>query len=747
MNPVSSRGSEPPFLLEPSKLAPPPPRPGTVRRVGLLDRLRAASDVPVTSIGAPAGYGKSALLGQWAEQAPHRVAWLSLEREDNDPVVMSAYVAAALEGLGPADERPLRLRTARGVSVATIVARRVAASLAALDEPVVLVLDHTEHLENPQCRDAIGELALHLPASARLVVASRGGPPVPLPRLRASGAVLELGPSDLAMDEAEARLVLDGLGVQLGEAELSELVRDTEGWPAGIYLAALAYEAGGAQGSGRFSFAGDDRLMADYLRTELLSRVGRGRVTFMTRSSVLERMCGPLCDASLDRTHSGQLLEDLDRSNLLVVPLDRRRTWYRYHKLFQQLLRAELELREAEIVDELHARAAAWCEANGHPEMAIDHAQAAGAADQVARLVATHVLATFASGRLETASRWLQWFEDRGEIDRHPPVAILGAALLSISGQAAAADRWAAVAERAPVEGTVPDGSTLRSWRALLRAWRCAGGVARMADDAVEAREGLAPTSRWQPTTWALEGVARLLDGQPDRADAVLAHAVDAAVDIGALPAAQAALAERAVLAIGRGAWEQAADLAARALDVVRGGELDDYGVGALLHAVVARLAARRGDLAEARRELAHAARLRPQLTHAMPVLSVQTLLELGRGYLALADSAGARVVLREARDILRLRPDLGSLPRDVDELQASVDTIRAGALGASSLTNAELRLVPYLSTHLTFPEIAERLHVSRHTVKTQAMSIYRKLGVTSRSEAIERMERIGLLG
>jgi LuxR family maltose regulon positive regulatory protein len=217
-------------------------------------------------------------------------------------------------------------------------------------------------------------------------------------------------------------------------------------------------------------------------------------------------------------------------------------------------------------------------------------------------------------------------------------------------------------------------------------------------------------------------------------------------MDVGAAPATAAALAERAIVAIGRDDWVEAEALAQQGLGIIRHGRLEDYGPGAIVRAVVARTAAHRGDVSGARENLGHAARLRPQLTYAMPALAVQTLLELARAYLALADAAGARVVMREAAAILRVRPDLGSLPREAAELRATLETLRVGSVGASSLTAAELRLVPLLSTHLSFREIGERLHVSRHTVKTQAISVYRKLGVSSRSEAIDRVRAIGLL-
>ena len=242
------------------------------------------------------------------------------------------------------------------------------------------------------------------------------------------------------------------------------------------------------------------------------------------------------------------------------------------------------------------------------------------------------------------------------------------------------------------------------------------------------------------------EGTCHLLEGNPAAADPVLAHAVESAMRCGALPFAATILAERATIAIDRDDWTEARLLSDRAHDIVRESAFEDYWTSALVFAVAGRIVCRRGAIDEARENVARAARLRPLLTYALPVVSVLALLELSQAYIALADTAGAREVLRQAYDILQQRPNLGVLPKRVEDLRARLDSIRSGSLGASSLTTAELRLVPLLQTHLTFPEIGERLHLSRHTIKTQAISIYQKLGVSSRSEAIDRMHEIGLL-
>jgi LuxR family maltose regulon positive regulatory protein len=274
----------------------------------------------------------------------------------------------------------------------------------------------------------------------------------------------------------------------------------------------------------------------------------------------------------------------------------------------------------------------------------------------------------------------------------------------------------------------------------------CRNGVDRMRADVQAALGELSPGSQWWPTAQLLEGICYLLACETDRADLLLARAVEVATGAGALPAAAIALAERSVVAMQREDWKQAATLAEQASGVVRDGRLDNYVASALVHAVVARTAVHRGDVPGAQAQLGRAARLRPLLTFALPYFAVQVLLELGRAYLALADAAGARVVLRQARDILQRRPDLGVLPGQAGELGGKLDEIRGGTVGVSSLTTAELRLLPRLSTHLSFREIGERLYVSHHTVKTQAISIYRKLGVSSRGEAIQRARDLGLL-
>jgi LuxR family maltose regulon positive regulatory protein len=735
------------FELVESKLHPPRLRPGIVPRTALVERLLATPAARIICVVGPPGYGKTTLLVQWANRSGRRVAWVTVDPHDNDPVVLLAYLAVALDRVQPIDPKIFQALAFPGGHVVASVVPRLAAAMSAMSRPVTLVLDHVELLHDRACLDVVAELAMRLPGTSLLALASRSRPRLPV-ALRRQGRVVELGTTDLAMDACEARALLKRAQVRLADEHAAQLHRRTEGWPVGLYLAALALRAGAGtavEGDAGAGFAGDDRLVADYLHAELLARLSGDKVAFLTRTAVLDRMCGPLCDAVLGTQGSAGVLESMDRANLLLVPLDRRRQWYRYHHLFRDLLRAELGRREPQLVPQLHVRAAAWCEANGLPETAIDHAQAAGDTDRVARLVATLTQPAYASGRVESASRWLAWFEGQGLLERYPLVAVQGAWVQALVGRAAAAERWAAAARRGMAGGTLPDGSTMQSYLALLAALLCRDGVARMRADARVARRQLGPGSPWRATAVLLEGVSYLLDGEVDLADPILAYALELATEAGATPAASTALAERALVAMHRNDWPTAQTLADRALAVMRAGHVDNYAMSPLVYAVAARTALHHGDVSGAQWHLARAAYLRPQLTYAMPHRAVQILLELARAYLVLGDAAGARQVLRQARDILRQRPNLGVLPAQADRLRGQLTRIRAGTVGVSSLTTAELRLLPLLATHLSFPEIGKRLYVSPNTVKSQAHAIYRKLGVSSRGQAVQRAQQAGL--
>ena len=395
----------------------------------------------------------------------------------------------------------------------------------------------------------------------------------------------------------------------------------------------------------------------------------------------------------------------------------------------------------------LLGRATDWCESHELLETAIGYAQELGDVDRVARLVERCAQPAHQSGRVATAVRWLDWLEERDARDRNAAVAVLGALIAAVRGRPAEAERWADVAQHASYRGKLYDGSSsLDSWLALLNAMLCREGLAKMRTDAELAVRTLSRGSQFWPTAVVLAAIARLLAGEVDQADDLLADATEAGLELGVPEPAGVALAERAVIALGRGAWVQAEEFADRALVITRRSRIEDYPTTALAYATGGRVALHLGDVSRADALLVRAQRLRPELTHALPHLSIQTRLELARAYLTVADSGGARTMLREIDTLLRRRPDLGTLVSEAEELRSSMKEMHAHAPGASTITAAELRVIPYLGTHLSFREIGERLYLSRHTVKSHAMAVYRKLDVTSRTAAVERGRGLGLL-
>jgi LuxR family transcriptional regulator, maltose regulon positive regulatory protein len=734
------------FPVLESKLAPAPGRPGLVPRGNLMDQLEASAARPVVAVCAPAGYGKTVLAAAWAKRDSRPFVWLSIDRHDNDPTVLLTYLAVGLDRVEPIDPAVFAALASRGASITQTVVPRLGGALSSKALPVVVVLDDVHLLHDQEGLHALSVLVDHLPQGSQLAVISRDEPPLPLARWRAEGRLAELGPGDLAMDPLEAGRLLAAARVELPDGEVAELTRRTEGWPVALYLAALSIKAQHPRNGDGVGLSGRDRFLVDYLQSVLLSRLSPTEVQFLTRTAVLDRLSGPLCDAVLDTSGSAAVLASLERSNLLVVPLDRQREWYRYHHLFQELLREELERSEPELVRELTLRAAHWCQRRGLAEAAIDYAIDAGDADLVARGVEQVAISVYRSGRLATLQRWFDWFNDRGLIQQYPAVAMLGAWVQALGGHAAAAERWAAAAEQGSYEGTLPDGGSIDGWRALLRAKLCRHGVVQMRADAELALTLIPVDSLWRAPAQLLAGISHLLAGDLDEADDLLAEAVEMAKDTGATVAATVALAERAILAIGRQDWRDAEILVEQARSVINMAHLEAFATSVVLYAAGARVAIHHGNVDQAEQDLARAQRLRPQATHALPYYAVQARLELVRTYLALTDVASARTVLREVDDLLRWRPDLGTLPDQADELRSQLDHLGGAVIGTGSLTIAERRLLPLLPTHHTFREIGQHLHLSQHTVKSQAMSIYRKLGASSRGQAVQHARTLGLL-
>ena len=519
------RAHQPASGLIATRLRPHVARPGIIDRLRLTQQLMQGDWCPIVSVAAPAGYGKTTLLSQWVEGNGLAVAWVSLEEPDNDPRVLLTHVAEALDAVESIGERVFDALASPGSSVPGSVVPRLGSAFLSMASPVALVLDDVHVLHDRQCRDAVARLADHVPDGSRLVLAGRARPPLRTARLRAEGKILEIGPRDLLLTRQEAASVLRNLGITLGEDDVTNLHQRTEGWPAGLYLAALYLKNGGPVETAAVSSGGDGPVR-EYMESEFLSRISARQRVFLTRVAVLERMCDPLCEAVLDSHGSAEILADLARSNLLLMPLDPHGEWYRYHQLLRDMLLAELHRLEPDLIPVLRRRAASWCLSNGLPEQALDYFIAVGDVDAVARLVEQLTVPAYRQGRTATLQRWFRWLEERGGIERRPMVAVLASFVAALTGRPAEAERWADVVDRWQHDPSRPDDPAAEAWTALIRAALCRRGVERMLADADEARARFTAGSFVTPLPALLQGIARIFCGDLDGGDASLEDAV-----------------------------------------------------------------------------------------------------------------------------------------------------------------------------------------------------------------------------
>jgi LuxR family maltose regulon positive regulatory protein len=698
-------------------------RRGTIRRERLLRRLVQSTHVPVALVVAPAGYGKTTLLVHWLQADPRAPAWLTLDRADDDAEQLIASLAIALGE--PAD---LTL-----AAVTYAIERREA--------PFVLALDDVHHLRSDEAFAVIDAVADAVPAGSQLVLAGRCEPGLPIGRLRAQGRLIELRVPDLRMTRREAAKMLSLAELELAPADVQVLLERTEGWPAGLYIAALSLRGRADLPRAVAHFGGDDRLLADYLRDELLDGLDDEQRRFLVRTSVLDELTGPLCDAVLGRTASGIALRDMSRSNLLVVPLDHADTAFRYHRLFTAMLRTELRRTDAASEAELHRRASEWYADAGAGDRAIEHAIAAADFARAGALLwaaAGRVL----DGRADDVAGWLARFTPE-QTASQPTLALTAAAQHLVAGERDLVEHWAAVAARTLVDD---EASQLEAGVLTMRAAVARDGIAAMQRDAARACERLADDSPWLSLCRLLKGVAAHLQGDVEAARRELEEGARRGA-IGA-PVVQAlCLAQLALLAIDDGDWDQAHLLAARGRSQVERRGLDRHPTCALVFAASAFVRAHRDRVEDAQCDRRRATELLTQLVDYVPWFDVEVRLVLARAALRLGDVTGTRTLLAEAARELEPGAESPRLGMWTDELWDQVDAFTLTELvGPSSLTMAELRVLALMPTHLSFREMGRRLHVSANTVKTHAHAVYRKLDVCSRSEAVVRARATGLL-
>ena len=720
------------------------------RRVSLLPRLVPrerlvrwlldARDVPLALLVAPAGYGKSTLLSEWAVRDDRPFAWVTLEEADNDSITLLSAIALALDAVEPIGWEVFEALSSRRSDAATVALQRLARVLSGRQRSCVLALDDVHVLKAAAARRAVIAIGQALPADSQLALAGRSDSALPVGRLRAQRSSLELRAEHLAMTRSEAAALLDQAGVELAPDEVLSLVSRTEGWPAGLYLAALSL---GGRNGGRpdvKDFAGDDRFVSEYVREEFLAGLSAAELEFLTRTSVLEHLSASVCDAVLQRDDSATMLARLARSNVMLVPLDRTDTSYRYNELFGEALRSELRRREPRRRAGLHGRASDWCEEHGDAAGAIDHAIEAHDVERAGRLLWGSVL-QHVGPENDTAIRgWLGRFTEE-ELSGSPILALAAAGSSLAGGDLYEAERWTAIAGGAGVRSEV-----VQAGVAIMHAAIAQQGVSRMGSDASRARALLEDVSPWHPVCLFLEGVSRHLAGDRSRARELLQEGAHRAAV--SAPMFQAlCLAQLALLATEEGDLERAAILSARAGAQAKRCRLERCPMMALVMAVSAAVQAERGRVDEARVDLRHALELLGEITDPSPWYEIECRILLARATLRLNGLTAARELVDTAAPALRRMPDGGLLAEWFAEARAEVDlALDCTAEVDWSLTTAELRVLRYLPSHLSFRQIAERLFVSPNTVKTHARGIYRKLGVSCRGGAVECARDVGLV-
>jgi LuxR family maltose regulon positive regulatory protein len=694
-------------------LAPPDPwagRPslarGVVARPQLVAALTAAEGGCVAVLRAPAGYGKTTLLCQWEASDPRPFAWLTIDaRCDEDPGLIAGRLVELLGGRPPG-------------------------------EPFVLVLDDAHALRTREARRVLQGVVTDLPPVAALALATRGDTPVPLGRLRAQNRVVELDARGLAMTRKETAAFLALGGRRSAPGELEALTGLTEGWPAGLSLALLAL----ADGRHPSQISGADPLYADYLDDEVLGALSEDDRTFLRRTSVLDTLSGPDCDAVLGTTGSAAVLARLAGENVPLVPVDRRGERLRPHRLLASALAAELRRAEPDDVDGLHRRASGWYRRAGDLDGALRHALAGGDLPRAATLVYAGASRAVAHGDVRAVERRLERFTEH-QLTTTPQLALAAAIAHLGAGRGDLVSHWTSVAELAR-----PASPDVAAGVAALRAALGHDGLEAVTRDAARAVERGDRDDVCAGLAHFVAGAAHHLLG--DRATAAReleAGARRAAVSAPALHAL--CRAQLGVLAIERDDRSEATELLTRARAQIDRHGLQDLPVCALVHAAAAVVRAHDGRVQDARADLAQATRLQEQLADVAPWYDGELRILCAWAAWRLCDVPDALARLRDCERYVRRSPEAVVLTEWLERAHEQLAEATApAARPPASLTAAELRILRFLPTHLTFREIAERTFVSANTVKTQANAVYRKLDVSSRSEAVTRARSLGVL-
>ena len=741
-----------------TKLFRPSPRQQTVERTRLHDLLRQGLTRPLTLVVAPAGWGKSTLVAEWLRQDRVTAGWVSLDSGDDDATRFWRYLLLAAGQADPAAGQAGRAGLARLDAAGSDILRDVLPTfineMASAAAPLVLVLDDYHLITSTQVHASVNTLLDRCPPQLHLVLITRADPPLPLSRLRVRGELAELRAEQLRFSLDEALEFFAGLlAAPLSERDVHRLLDRTEGWAAGLQLAALRLADRADPSAFIERFTGADWHIVNYLGDEVLTSQPPRLREFLLVTSVLNRMCAPLCNALTGRDDGAELISEVNRANLFLIPLDDERHWFRYHHLFGGLLRHELARTAPGQPPALHQRAAEWYESNGDPAEAITHAIASGDPGLSKKLITAHWRQHFNAGQLETVRRWLD---------------ALPAGMAAEDASLAAARVWVALdtgrleevgAALDDAERSVPPDTQLMVLRALhlYKAGDMAGAASRLREISPDTDDPFLATVHR-----LVHGAASMWLGDSDHARELVSEAARRAEADGNRLAYIYAEGYLALMALMRGDVALAASLHSDAQSAV-GRTLSDSHFVAMFPALAgARLAAQRGDWGQAERAAAAAVELGRRgagrvelaaalLTAAAAVRTAPPAPALrppdGMAAADQEDGADPGAMVAEARGILRHCPDPGPVVTTwlADEQHAeSVRTRQDGLI--EQLTDRELAILRLLPAPTPLRELASALFVTPNTLKTHLRAIYRKLGAESRGEAVIQARERGLI-
>jgi len=685
---------------------------------------------------APAGYGKTILISQWAADAGRLLAWATVTETDADPVVLMSTLLAALSAGGARVDAPRGALTADEPAFSRRVLPQFQQSLEQMDRPVTLVVDDVHAMVGVRAAVVLSAVLESLPSGSQLALVGRSRPDLPVALWRSQGRVRELGPDDLAFDTDETTASLTGSMTDPPSKELvAETLAATRGWPVAVYLQGLAVEGGHPSPTTPSS------ALNDYLDSVVMADADQTLVDFLKRSSVLATLSAPLCDDVLEITDSRSKLAAAEQTTLLIGRLDGADGFYRLHPLLRERLSGELTDSDPADAKALHMRAARWCDTKNFVEEAIAHAGRAGDLDLLGSLIWAHAPAALIVGRYSTVHGWLAHV-DETEMAQSPALSITAAYSALLRADGASAVRWAEVTTSLLGSDWKEhlDRSTVEASLALLMALPGTAGFNASATLAAASHEALPPTHPLRPLALLICGAYLVMSGAIDDGRVAIERSRDLAQSMNLGTTWVGSSTMLAVLDIQSEAWLEADEAIEVARVVWVELDLDDLSTTAWMSAVSGYLHARTGRERQARADLQRVESMVSGLGPLLPWLSVLVQSFIARAWSLLGETASAVRAAEVAHSLLDRLPTSGFLL----ELVAGSDQSIGRSEVLDRLSPAELRLWPLVLSRSTLREVAAELQLSPETVKSELRSIYRKVGVSSRRELQELAESLG---